>query len=105
MQNCYSLISLWWYWFNKYFWRSLFACFSLFLVFLVSLQVTTFASYFDPNDPNFNANQMVLKGYQLNTENLPNTTLNDQNSGQISNEVRQRLTNDLQPLTSLVTQI
>jgi len=97
MQNYHSLISLWWYWFNKYFWRNLLAWFSLFLVFLVSLPVTAFASYFDPNDPNFNANQTILKGYQLNTENSPNTTLNDQNSDQISNEVRQRLTNDLQP--------
>jgi hypothetical protein len=88
----------WQNWLNQCFFKKLLASLTLvLLVFTTILEVHVGASYFDPNDTNFNSNQTAMEAPQANITNTPNTALNEQNSEQISNEVRQRLTNDLAP--------
>jgi len=88
----------WQNWLNQCFWKKLLASLTLvLLVFTTILEVRVGASYFDPNGTNFNSNQTAMEASQANITNPPNTALNKQNSEQISNEVRQRLTNDLAP--------
>ena len=88
----------WQNWLNQCFSKKLLASLALvLLVFTTILEVHVGASYFDPNDTNFNSSQTAIEASQANITSTPNTTLNNQNSNQISNELRQRLTNDLQP--------